>query len=120
MQYDFCSVCGRFDRPDSHRCPPVWRVWIHERHNTDDTGDGVKVFAPSPAAAAKRAVAEKNDEGQYINEATLVLVRRENDFSQEWWFTVHGEVTVDWSSRDAPPPPDYKRPSPEAEDADAT
>lgn len=101
--YGFCRVCDEYDHLNRHTCPPRWRVWVRDRHEVGALGDGWQVYAKTARSAAEIAIATHNDEGQYVDCDTLVCVRL-GDAGPESWFSVHGALSIDWSTKEAAPP----------------
>lgn len=118
--YDRCSVCKRYDFLDRHSCPPRWRVWIHGWHDTSASDDGRVIGAGNPEDAAREVVADCNDEGQFINADTLVMVMRERvgPEGERVWLTVTGEMVVQFHTRKAKEPKDYSPFTEEDEEVD--
>jgi hypothetical protein len=107
--YDSCRACGEYDWVNTHRCKPRWRAWIHDYDEVADPSGGKVVHALSAEGAAEKLVASRNDEGQYIDRETLVLVRPEIGVRdprplEDTWHEVRGELAVDWSTRTAKAP----------------
>lgn len=108
---DRCPTCRQFDFMDKHTCPPRWRAWFHDEDDTSDPDGGRIVWAKTAEDAAKKMVHDCNDEGQYVDVDTLVLVMREGPdgpVGAEQWFTVRGEVSVDFTVYDGDAPADHK------------
>lgn len=104
MPYERCVLCKRYDFTDHHTCPPKWRVWINDYHDTMSPVGGRVVAAPDAETAAEETIEHCNDEGQFIDADTLVMVKPEGRPGAEEWFEIRGEMVPHYSSTPTSPP----------------
>jgi hypothetical protein len=99
--FEKCSICGRYDLPSRHRCPPAWVVRFAHAH-PDEVGD--QVYA-SDAEQAAEIFAELYDwESEEFNcakghpmEVAVRLWREPNAKPQI--FVVTGEMVPQYRAR---------------------
>ncbi|MEE9365472.1 MAG: hypothetical protein V3W44_02200 [Dehalococcoidales bacterium] len=55
MRYDKCHNCGEWGRTDTHKCPPVWGVYLDDPNYGEDGAK--RIYADSADEAACKSFA---------------------------------------------------------------
>jgi|SRR5687768_8086583 len=104
--FNECKSCRKYDWLDTHKCPPLWRVWIHEHDAVGDPEDGRVHGAADAETAAYEAVDRWDEcERDVLRGEVRVLVKPEGepDAAGEW-FVVTAECVVEYSANPCDPP----------------
>lgn len=64
MSEYFCPKCDGYNgfKPELHKCPPTWEVFVEDYHGDDD---GIEVCAHDAEEAAEKAIEEWDAQGDY-------------------------------------------------------
>jgi hypothetical protein len=76
MTFIDCKTCGAYWVSDSHRCPPVWRIWCEEDGTAEEDADAV--YAHSVETAVEKWADEYDPPNDYTivrGTPTVVTVR---------------------------------------------
>lgn len=99
MKYDKCHNCGKWGRTDTHKCPPVWGVYLDDLDYGED--DAKRIFADSADEAACEFFAHWESywaDGGENELDVIVFLSLEPDTRHH--FTVRGEMVPRYTAEE--------------------
>ena len=60
-KYERCNICQNWGWIDSHKCPPIWRVWIEDYTGLEED-DASEIYAIDAEEAVLKYVENNYDE----------------------------------------------------------
>lgn len=109
-EYRKCDTCKEWGWSLSHKCPPEWRVWIHEHHEIGDPNDCLRARGTYAEDAAQTAVNEWDEEYSLADGSSVTVCAEPVDGGEREWFEITDESVVEYHARECDPPDGFGEP----------